>query len=178
MTVTIGHMALLGFVALVVWAAISDARNLTIPNRISGAVAALWLAHGAVLLLAGVPVMTVAGGPAAGLVTLIGGAVLFRLRLVGGGDVKLLAAVAMWAGLHLLLPLIVAVLLAGGVLALVMLAARGARMIIASHTNMGTGAAFRTVLETKTPFGVAIAAGGLLIAYRLFHGAPVVAGLL
>ena len=170
----ISQFVLLGFSGLLLWAALTDIQSLTIPNKISGAVAALWVSHGAVLLLSGVPVGTVLSGPGAGLLALIGGAVLFQLRLVGGGDVKLLAASAMWAGPSRLLPLIMTVLLAGGVLALVMLAARSGQVFFGKVVTSGpvgpSGSGdhpFKTMMGTKIPFGVAIAAGGLMVAFRL-----------
>jgi Type IV leader peptidase family len=42
----------------------------------------------------------------AGTLVFVAGAVLFRFRLMGGGDVKLFAATALWAGLPMLLPLV------------------------------------------------------------------------
>ena len=49
---------------------------------------------------------------------------LFQLRLVGGGDAKLLAAAALWVGYEQLIPFLVYVTIFGGVLALVLLAYR------------------------------------------------------
>jgi prepilin peptidase CpaA len=66
--------------------------------------------------------------------------------MLGGGDVKLLAASALWTGSAALLPFLTATALAGGLLAAVFLvfARRGGRRV-------------------ALPYGVAIAAGGLLV---------------
>ena len=55
---------------------------------------------------------------AAAAAVFLAGAVAFRFRLLGGGDVKLLAAGALWLGAAALGPFLLATALAGGVLAL------------------------------------------------------------
>jgi prepilin peptidase CpaA len=49
---------------------------------------------------------------------------LFALDMLGGGDVKLLAAVALWLGMNKLAALLILVGIGGGVFALVWLAMR------------------------------------------------------
>ena len=66
--------------------------------------------------------------------------------MLGGGDVKLLAAAALWTGSAALLPFLMATALAGGLLAALFLAF-----------------ARREGKPVALPYGVAIAAGGILI---------------
>jgi prepilin peptidase CpaA len=61
---------------------------------------------------------------AAGLTVFIVGAALFALGFLGGGDVKLLGAAAIWTGWGLLLPYLFAVAIFGGVLSIVALTLR------------------------------------------------------
>ncbi|MGH6905259.1 MAG: A24 family peptidase [Geminicoccaceae bacterium] len=49
---------------------------------------------------------------------------VFALDMLGGGDIKLLAAVALWLGMHKLAALLILVGIVGGIFALVWLAAR------------------------------------------------------
>ncbi|MBF0334817.1 MAG: pilus assembly protein CpaA, partial [Alphaproteobacteria bacterium] len=86
-------------------------------------------------------------------------------RALGGGDVKLMAATALWLGLGLALPFVVAVGLFGGALTLILLTLR--------HTHIQAFiqslAGLPPVLErgAAVPYGVAICAGGLFLAGRL-----------
>ncbi len=57
----------------------------------------------------------------AGAIVLVCAALLFHFNLMGGGDAKLLASLAIWAGFDRLLPFLIAVSILGGVLALVLL---------------------------------------------------------
>jgi prepilin peptidase CpaA len=75
-------------IALLVAAAYSDIRTLRIPNVLVVAVAALGILH---LVLLGNPITATYAVGAALLVFFVG-CVLFRYRIVGGGDVKLLTA--------------------------------------------------------------------------------------
>lgn len=139
-------------------AAIIDLYRLRIPNVIPVSLATLYLALALLHPVAGSPYLW---HLAAGFLALLVGFGLFAWGKLGGGDAKLLAAVAMWYGFPLLLPLLVAIAFCGlfvvsGVLAAraaglgLLLEARGIRI---SSLQSGTG----------VPYGVAIAAGGLLM---------------
>lgn len=86
------------------------------------------------------------------------GALMFARGWLGGGDVKLLAATALWVPPSLLAPFTVVVSLTGAVLGLAMLSPLRRRMPPPPATLVGetTGA-----LRQPMPFAVAIAAGGL-----------------
>ena len=89
-----------GFVALLSLAALIDFRERRIPNWLTGGVAALYPAY---VLLSPTPVGW-PGGLALAAAVFLFGLVLFARQLIGGGDVKLIAATTLWAGLdHLAL---------------------------------------------------------------------------
>ncbi|MBT6095451.1 MAG: pilus assembly protein CpaA [Rhodospirillaceae bacterium] len=133
-------------VGLLIWAAWQDLTRLKIPNTISLAVLGLfplyaWTVPGEFPWL-------LAGLIAA--VLLVLGIIAFSRGLIGGGDVKLLAATALWAGPAQVLDFLFITAIAGGVLGLLALAS--ARM-----AGIGIGA----LGDGKLPYGVAIAVGGI-----------------
>jgi prepilin peptidase CpaA len=85
------------------------------------------------------------------------GFALYGFKIIGAGDSKLATAVALFAGLQGLPQFIVYMALAGGVLALCMLARQPASVMVMLHTR-GRGQAYRGV-----PYGVAIAIAGVMI---------------
>lgn len=118
----VGILALLAAALLIFAAAVSDLLTMTIPNRLSLAIAALFPVAA---LAAGVGAPTLAWHFAAGLAVLAVCFALFALGWIGGGDAKLAAAIAVWTGPFM--PLLEWSILAavfGGVLTLAMLAAR------------------------------------------------------
>lgn len=152
------------FVALVAVAAYADATSFRIPNRVTAAIAALYPAWA---LASPAPVDWVGALAVAGGLFAVGFG-LFAAGAVGGGDVKLLAAVALWAGPAAVLEFVFAAAIAGGLLALVL--ATGARFRVARVCEMCGAAPLRdAVLGNAIPYGVAIAAGALIcIAPALF----------
>jgi len=175
MFVTLMNQVLIvAFAGCVLWAAFGDLRRFIIPNRLVGTIAALWLVYAGLRFSAGAPLSDIALAAGVGVGAFALGVALFMGRLIGGGDAKLFAAVALWAGPTLMMPLLTTTLICGGVLALVYLAMRTGRNMVAvtvpGVAAPGFAAALRGALKTQVPFGVAIAAGGLLIAYRLFFG--------
>lgn len=73
---------------------------------------------------------------------------LFATGWLGGGDVKLFAALGLWASFATVLPLVATILIAGGVLALGSILFRGKRAL--RHSK-------------GIPYGVAIAVGAALV---------------
>ena len=133
--------------ALLVWAAVGDAGRYTIPNRFPAALALAFAAHAA---LAGTEAPLTAHLAVSALL-FAAGAGLFALGAMGGGDVKLLAAAGLWAGPAGAAHLLVVMSVAGGFLALIVLALH--RL---SAPRGGERAA-----ALRLPYGVAIATGGL-----------------
>lgn len=96
-----------------------------------------------------------------GLASLVVGIVLFAGRIIGGGDAKLFAAVSLYVGFAWFGIYVFAVAVAGGLLAVTVLALRQA-------AAYGVGAQFPWVQNfakssVGIPYGVAIAAGGLFV---------------
>ena len=77
---------------LAVWAIVSDLRAMRIPNRLNALLALAFLPVG----LAALPLDAVAWRLAAGAGVLALGYAAFALGQMGGGDVKMLAASALW----------------------------------------------------------------------------------
>jgi len=143
--------------ALLIAAAASDLRRFLIPNAVALSIAALGLVF---QLQTGGPL-----GPAAliaGGVLLIGFAV-YALRLVGAGDVKLLAAVALWAGPAEIAPLLLHTALFGGALSILWLLSGPLR-----HGLVVAGFDVASEPPRRIPYGLAIAGGGLLLIARLW----------
>ena len=138
-------------VGLFAAAAISDARHRRISNRLSIGLAALGLFRIAFDLAAGGSPWTATGDIAAALAVFALGALAFHLRLLGGGDVKLLAAGALLLGIGDLAPFLIATVLSGGLLAVA---------FVAWHCLL-PGWRYRGSFPSL-PYAVAIAAGGIL----------------
>lgn len=141
---------LIALVALLVIAAVGDVRRYLIPNRLCGVVAALALPYWvAVSIGQDMPLLPTLGlqiGVA--FLVFAGFALLFALGAMGGGDVKLIAALALWVPAIRIPEMLFYVALAGGVLAFVLIVIRRVR-----------GSTSRAV-----PYGLAIAAGGIGVA--------------
>ncbi|MGD9536194.1 MAG: prepilin peptidase [Alphaproteobacteria bacterium] len=153
---------LIAAAALLVYAAASDARRYLIPNWVSVALVLLFAPYA---LLSPAPADWQGGLIVAGIAFAVGLG-LFSLRLVGGGDVKLIAACALWAGFGLVLPFLVITSLAGGALALGLMLAR---TLVAKRRGVPASAAeggVIPVMRQRVPYGLAIAAGGIFILLR------------
>ena len=88
---------------------------------------------------------------------------LFALRMMGGGDVKLLTALALWIQPIPFLQLLIVMALVGGVLTIVM----GAWHFMRRQRD-----------RLAVPYGVAIAIGGLwVVGTQLLPGAAKAAGM-
>ncbi|MGH6953854.1 MAG: A24 family peptidase [Alphaproteobacteria bacterium] len=159
-------VAILGaFAALFVAAAISDLSRYIIPNAISIALVVLFAAAA----LAGDARIDWISHLGAAVAIFAIGAVLFRFGALGGGDVKLLAAASLWMGFAGLLPYLFVVALAGGALTLLLLALRFALPRAWGVLGRGVNLRLPTMLTAgaRVPYGVAIAAGALVMAPRL-----------
>jgi len=88
----------------------------------------------------------------------------YALRLMGGGDVKLLSALAMWIGPGQILPYLTAVALLGGLLAVFVLIAR--RVIPEpEHTNSKSITKYIATWATSGRVPYALPIGGAALSY-------------
>jgi prepilin peptidase CpaA len=101
----------------------------------------------------------------AGVVVLVLGTIPFGLGLIGGGDVKLLAACACVFGLSHVVPLVIYTALLGGVFALCVAAFTGEFRAIVSRAgrtvvpSLAPAAPASEPSRTRLPYAVAIAGG-------------------
>ncbi|MEO8547817.1 MAG: prepilin peptidase [Sphingomicrobium sp.] len=143
---------LLGLLAiLLVVAAVIDVRTFTISNRLNLAVALLAPLYWLSIALPLWPDAAIQIGVGAAVFALLAGA--FYAGMMGGGDVKLAAALALWFSPASTLKFLVLMSIAGG---LVTLAAIGI------HRFRGK------VGRPEIPYGVAIAFGGFAILTQRF----------
>ena len=154
-------MILYAYLALVLVAAAYDLWSLTIPNPLTFGLAGLFVAV-ALLDPFAVPWLSHLG---AGLLVFLAGAVAFRFRLFGGGDVKLWAATSLWIGLDALPLHLVYVALLGGALALAVAAARSVSPWLGgAFAALGARPLPRLLTPGEgIPYGVAIAGSALLL---------------
>ena len=151
------YPVLLLFPAAMAFAAVMDVFTMTIPNRISLALIAGFCVAAP---LAGLSLHDTLMHVAAFAVVLAGGIFLFSMRLLGGGDAKLMATASLWVGFDHLLPFFLGVTILGGFLALGMILLRRVPITVipgyewALRLHKG---------ESGMPYGVAIAGGGLWV---------------
>lgn len=151
--------------AIFVVAAISDFRTYTIPNRLVLGLLFLYPAY--VFSTPGAVDWTVLGyGLALAVAVFAAGAALFRMGAMGGGDVKLLAVTALWAGPALTLPMLLVTVTAGVAVAM-FVAARAQFAAAPSMTAALIEFQIAPLLKLSVPYGVAISAGGLFVIARL-----------
>jgi prepilin peptidase CpaA len=144
-------LLLLTLATILVVAAVIDVRTFTISNRLNLTVALLAPVYWASVALSPWPGIAVQLAAAATVFALLAGA--FYAGMMGGGDVKLAAAVALWLPPLGTIKFLVLMSVAGGVLTLVILAWH--------HARKGQG-------RPEIPYGVAIAFGGLAILTQRF----------
>lgn len=153
------------YLALLLVAAGYDLWRFRIPNLVTGALAVLFL-------VAAVPSLfhlDWLGHLGAFALVLSIGAVLFYFRFLGGGDVKLFAATALWLGLDLILFHVVYVAVIGLVLAILLLVLRRILVPLAlAYAPDGAMTLPRTLRDGEpVPYGVAIAVSAILLSPRL-----------
>ena len=145
------------FAILVVVAAVRDLTTFTIPNWISVALAAAFVPAAIVV---GTPLATIGWSALVGVAMLALGIGMFAMRWIGGGDAKLMAAASLWLGVQGLAPFLLYTGLAGGALAVTLLAVRSTWL----RPFAAVGPSWIDRLATPggaTPYGVAIAVGAL-----------------
>jgi Flp pilus assembly protein protease CpaA len=182
-------LPLAGLVALLALAALIDLRERRIPNWLTGGVAALYPLY---VLASPMPVASLGVALAVAAAVFVFGFVLFARQLIGGGDVKLIAAVTLWTGLDHLALFALITSLAGGGLALGSLWYQRWRGVIDAHmaalgwslaptgrmrhaestsSEASDGAASSAIEQAPLtlPYGIAIAAGGLAVVAQLIE---------
>jgi prepilin peptidase CpaA len=162
LTVVFGIYSLLLAVA-----AAYDTWKFIIPNTITVALVGLFVAT-ALFLPIDIDWLSHLG--AAGAVFVVG-TVLFALGKLGGGDAKLLTAVALWAGFEHLGDLIFYVSVGGGALTLALIVVRRGIMTVRLHRPALASARIPRVLldGEAVPYAMAIAPAAIFVGASLPH---------
>lgn len=150
-------VSLAAFAGLLIYAACSDIARMIIPNWVSIALTAL---YPIAALLAGAPLASIGLHVLFGVGVLVVGFLLFAGNIIGGGDAKLLAATAVWTGFEaFLLPFMYWTVIAGGLMALALLAAR---QFVPQAEAYPPFINHLLKKQNGIPYGVAIMVGGLI----------------
>lgn len=80
------------------------------------------------------------------------GFLLFKYRLFGGGDAKLMAAASLWLGSGAVLPFLAYTAVSGGVLGVAILAFR----LLFRHSR-----GHESISRREVPYGIALAVGAI-----------------
>lgn len=156
---TVCLIALAGLLTAAAW---QDMRTLHIGNGLSIAIAVLFAGWAIIGLTTGSYTLQAVGlSVACGAALFAAGVAAFAAGVLGGGDVKLLSAVGLFAGPAGIVDQLLVTALAGGLLGFAVLA--GAP--IGPATPPGQASLCR-----RLPYGPAIAVGGLWVATRLAVG--------
>jgi len=142
-----------------VYAVVSDVRRLTIPNRASIVIAVAFLPAA---LLAGLELSDIAIHYAVGAGLLAIGIIAFSRNLMGGGDIKLLAAAGIWAGVGQLGPYLALVAVLGGVVAALVLTAHKLRKVAPFLDAVGWLGGESAKMQ-PIPYGAAIGAAAIYL---------------
>lgn len=146
------------FPLFLVAAALWDVRTRRIPNLLTS----LFALAGLVVSASGTGPASLRSGCIAGGISLVAGMAMYAMRVIGGGDVKLFAAAALWLGLSATVTASLATAIVGGVAALYFFRIQASRPVL----NRSADVLARLRLDDgpdvdRVPYGVAIAAGCL-----------------
>lgn len=149
---------------LCVYAALTDLRRLEIDNWVSIAIIALFI-----------PFTVMTGGGWVGhivvmLVVLLVGFLLHATNIMGGGDIKLLTALSLWAGPEYLPALMLVTSLAGAGIAMATLALQKPSVLSQRIVPQHTGLAWIDEARaggSNVAYGVAIAIGAACMFYQM-----------
>ncbi len=156
-----GTLAIGVYAAALAGAGASDLVRYEIPNAVSLALVGAFL-----LIVPTLPFASAAGHVTAAIMVLMIGAAAFMANIFGGGDAKLLAGTALWMGWQHLAAFILLTAIFGAVLALALLAAR---RVADRRPQLRQGRWYSRLLSNGegVPYGVAIAASGLVLLSQL-----------
>lgn len=140
------------------WAAFNDIRYYIIPNTVPVVITISFA-----LTACFMPMQFLIGGLMVGLAVFGVGVLLFICGLMGGGDAKLLTAVAFWAGPAFLSEFAIVTSLSGAVLAALMLSPLRRYLPTPSSDALALTGNSGQARHQPMPFGAAIAAGGVFV---------------
>ncbi len=136
---------------------VMDASRYLIPNSLNFAILLLWAA-GVYFL----PIHPLMAAAAAGLVLFVGLG-FFALGLMGGGDIKLLVVLTLWAGWGMpTVDFLILTAFVGGVLVILLLLARAIAQAVVRGRNLPR----ILIAKQPVPYGLAIAGAFLLMLWQ------------
>jgi prepilin peptidase CpaA len=147
---------------LAIAGAISDVRTYRIPNSINLIIAGLFPVY----------VLFNDAGVDWGIAAMIAGgafavsALLFTFGAIGGGDAKMLTALALWAGPAHLADFVFTTTIVGGLAAILMMTSARHALALAAE-NLGQHRLSNVFQGDVLPYGVAIAAGAVVVGLQL-----------
>lgn len=156
------------FCGLLIGAAVSDARRFLIPNTFSFAIILLYPIHAYAVFRSanGAEALNWIGSILLAVTIFAVGTGLFAAGVLGGGDVKLLAGAALWAGPDGSPLLLIITAIGGAVISLAMMwRFRRRKGLEAGQPSQD---AEQGPLKIEIPYGVAISFGGIIIGGQLF----------
>jgi prepilin peptidase CpaA len=142
----------------VIFAASMDLVSMKIPNRIS---IFMFYAFLALAPFADLSLAQFIGHFQAALLVFIPTFILFALRTLGGGDVKLLTAIALWVGMDQLLVYVFFASLCGGALGIALLLFRTLPLPLFAVRQDWVMRLYKP--RGDMPYGIALAAAALLV---------------
>tara|TARA_R110000824_G_scaffold118960_14_gene272263 strand:+ start:397078 stop:397593 length:516 start_codon:yes stop_codon:yes gene_type:complete len=146
------------FCLAMIFAGLRDLTTMTIPNWLTLGLTVMFFVAA---LLVSMPLAEIAQHTAIGFVTLLVGMAFFAKGWIGGGDAKLMAAVALWLGWSQALPYFVFASVFGGGLTLLILGYRN--LPLPGFVMRQPWAARLHDRAEGVPYGLALAAAALLI---------------
>lgn len=157
LSMIVANTAVMAFAVLMAWAAWRDVASYTVPNWISAALIGLWILAAPFLDLgwqgAGLSVAAFA-------IALAVGFGVWSMGWLGGGDVKILAAGALWFGWPDALTFVLYATLIGGGLSLLLLGLRHLVPLTRLPSSFVTGTPL--AFDAPVPYAVAIGAATLI----------------
>lgn len=171
------NLILLVFAASMLWAAITDIRSYILSNKLCLMVVALYFIFIAALYFSGTsPTWTYIGYSfAIAIGCFIFLVVLFAYGFIGGGDVKLIPAVLLWAGPAYSLKFILITTICGGFVAILTICCRNIKSYLSnvkSSENINFFMRESSELvnnDNNIPYGIGISVGGLYVAFQLYQ---------
>lgn len=146
------------FCLLLVYAAVSDVRGYIIPNWISVTLIIIFFP---IYFLASLPIDQLWSFVWPALIVFAVCFGLFAIGSIGGGDAKLLPASALWIGKANIIEFIGVIAIAGGILCIIMMLFWSVKRYVPQLFRVSQTASMER--PKIAPYGVAIAAGGLIV---------------
>ncbi|VAV87098.1 Type IV prepilin peptidase TadV/CpaA [hydrothermal vent metagenome] len=152
-------------------AAYTDLTRFTLSNRLCLITALLYPVYLMTRYLegTGLPIENILLSLAIAVIIFIVCAGFFALNVMGGGDVKFIPAVALWAGAAHILNFLLITAVIGGLFAAKIVIYNRIKASKYSKSSENINLSVAEKKESAVPYGVGIAISGLYVAYQIFN---------